>query len=76
MVFDLLAEGDEALLETPLAERRARLAKLAERAGLTLTELTTDAERAEHWLRTARRGRWPSSSTRRTCLGNARGWRR
>jgi ATP-dependent DNA ligase len=50
--FDLLAEGDEALLETPFGERRARLERLGAELGLTLTELSTDPERAEHWLRT------------------------
>jgi ATP-dependent DNA ligase len=48
--FDLLAEGDESLLEAPLAERRARLEAIAERAGLELTPLTPDAEQAERWL--------------------------
>jgi ATP-dependent DNA ligase len=51
-VFDLLAEGDESLLDSPLSERRARLEALAERAGLELTELSRDPERAEEWLRT------------------------
>lgn len=53
VAFDLLAEGDEALLETPLSERRARLEALAEKTGVGLSELTTDPERAEHWLRTS-----------------------
>jgi ATP-dependent DNA ligase len=48
--FDLLAEGGESLLEAPLAERRARLEAIAERAGLELTPLTPDAEQAERWL--------------------------
>ncbi|HWM62598.1 MAG TPA: ATP-dependent DNA ligase [Solirubrobacterales bacterium] len=52
MAFDLLAEGDEALLEAPLSERRARLEKLAGSIGVEPTELTTDTDRAEHWLRT------------------------
>lgn len=52
VVFDLLAEGDESLLERPLAERRARLEALAERIGLELSVLTRDPERAEEWLRT------------------------
>ena len=51
VVFDLLAEGDESLLERPLAERRARLEALAERVGLELSALTRDPERAEEWLR-------------------------
>ena len=33
VAFDLLAEGDETLLELPYSERRKRLAKLVERAG-------------------------------------------
>jgi ATP-dependent DNA ligase len=52
VVFDLLAEGDESLLEKPLAERRARLEALAERSGIELTPLSPDPERAEEWLRT------------------------
>lgn len=52
VVFDLLAEGDEALLEAPLAERRKRLEALAGRAGLELSSLTGDPERAGEWLRT------------------------
>ena len=50
IVFDLLAEGDESLLETPLAERRARLEAIAAKAGLELTPLTPDADQAEKWL--------------------------
>jgi ATP-dependent DNA ligase len=50
VVFDLLAEGDEALLERPLRERRERLEALAEGAGLELTTLSPDAEQAERWL--------------------------
>ncbi len=52
VVFDLLAEGDEALLELPLAERRTRLEAIAQRAGLELTPLTPDRKQAEKWLRT------------------------
>jgi ATP-dependent DNA ligase len=53
MAFDLLAEGDEDLLETPFAERRRRLDALAGRGGFELSELSSDPERAEHWLRTS-----------------------
>jgi ATP-dependent DNA ligase len=49
--FDLLAEGDEALLETPLSERRERLRRIAAAADLELTPLTPDADQAEAWLR-------------------------
>ncbi len=48
--FDLLAEGDEPLLEVPLAQRRERLEAVAERAGLELTPLTADTGQAERWL--------------------------
>jgi len=50
VAFDLLAEGDESLLEAPLSERRARLEALAGPTGLELTPLTPDAEQAERWL--------------------------
>jgi ATP-dependent DNA ligase len=52
IAFDLLAEGDESLLDAPLSERRARLEALAERAGIELSELSPDPARAEDWLRT------------------------
>jgi ATP-dependent DNA ligase len=52
VAFDLLAEGDEALLETPFSERHARLEALAERTGVELSELSPDPEQAEQWLRT------------------------
>jgi ATP-dependent DNA ligase len=51
IVFDLLAEGDESLLEAPLAERRRRLEAIAEKAGLELTPLNPDPAQAETWLR-------------------------
>lgn len=50
LVFDLLAEGDESLLETPLRERRARLEAIAAGSGLELTPLTPDTAQAERWL--------------------------
>lgn len=50
VAFDLLAEGDEALLEAPFAERRARLETLAKRTGVELSELSRNPERAEEWL--------------------------
>jgi ATP-dependent DNA ligase len=50
VVFDLLAEGDESLLETPLRERRARLEAIVATAGLELTPLTPDTAQAEKWL--------------------------
>jgi ATP-dependent DNA ligase len=50
IVFDLLAEGEESLLEAPLSERRARLEAIAPEAGLELTPLTPDVAQAERWL--------------------------
>jgi ATP-dependent DNA ligase len=52
VAFDLLAEGDEALLETPFAERRARLEELAGRIGIETSALSPDPAQAERWLRT------------------------
>jgi ATP-dependent DNA ligase len=48
--FDLLAEGDEALLDAPLRERRKRLERIAAVADLELTPLTPDEAQAEKWL--------------------------
>jgi ATP-dependent DNA ligase len=50
IAFDLLAEGDGALLETPFGERRARLEALAKRTGVELSNLSPDSEQAEQWL--------------------------
>lgn len=52
VAFDLLAQEDEALLETPFGERRARLDALAEKTGVELSKLSPDPEQAEQWLRT------------------------
>lgn len=52
VVFDLLAEDDESLLERPLRERRARLEALAKEIGVELSELSPDPGRAEEWMRT------------------------
>ena len=49
VAFDLLADGDDVLLGTPLSERRARLERLAPRK-LELTPLTEDPAEAEKWL--------------------------
>ncbi|MBV9310645.1 MAG: ATP-dependent DNA ligase [Solirubrobacterales bacterium] len=49
IAFDLLAEGDEALIERPLAERRAALERLVEEP-IAVTPLTRDPEAAEPWL--------------------------
>ena len=47
--FDLLAEGDEALLERSYSERRARLQELAAEP-LRLTPVTADRGDARAWL--------------------------
>jgi ATP-dependent DNA ligase len=54
VAFDLLALGDESLLETPFAERRARLeTALADvRAPIHLTGATRDPATAERWFET------------------------
>src|SRR5688500_16997055 len=52
VVFDLLAEGDEDLRDTPFGERRERLEKLLAKANapLLLSPETDDAEVATGWL--------------------------
>jgi ATP-dependent DNA ligase len=50
IAFDLLAEGDQSLLDAPLSERRGRLQAIAVEAGLELTPLTADTAQAERWL--------------------------
>jgi ATP-dependent DNA ligase len=50
IAFDLLAEGDESLLDAPLRERRERLERIAAGAGIELTPLTPDEAQAERWL--------------------------
>jgi ATP-dependent DNA ligase len=49
VAFDLLAEGDESLLDRPLSERRERLEKLK---GIEVTPQVRTAEDAEPWLHT------------------------
>ncbi len=51
VAFDLLAEDDEALLDTPLRERRERLERLGQSLGLEVSLLTQDTDQAEEWLR-------------------------
>ena len=54
VAFDLLALGDESLLDTPFAERRARLEKALHgiRPPIYLTGITRDATTAERWFET------------------------
>jgi ATP-dependent DNA ligase len=54
VAFDLLALGDEPLLETPFAQRRERLvaALAGVRPPVYVTAVTTDAERAQRWFTT------------------------
>jgi ATP-dependent DNA ligase len=51
VAFDLLAEGREALLERPFAERRGRLEGLLGGTGVELSALSRDTAQAEEWLR-------------------------
>lgn len=52
VAFDLLAEGDRDLRETPFRERRARLEKALQRAQapVFLTPATTDRDTAGEWF--------------------------
>jgi ATP-dependent DNA ligase len=52
VAFDLLAIGDESLLETPYATRRERLVDALAKAGTSvhLTPVTTDVEEARRWF--------------------------
>ncbi|MFF0579018.1 ATP-dependent DNA ligase [Streptosporangium saharense] len=54
IAFDLLALGDESLVEAPFAERRARLESIFGNAGrsVRLTPVTTSQERAAEWFET------------------------
>jgi ATP-dependent DNA ligase len=49
IAFDVLAVGDEVLLEVPQHERRARLEELVD-ASVELTPTTVDPAEAEPWL--------------------------
>ena len=51
VAFDLLAEGEESLLETPFGQRRERLDALAARTGIETSTLSADPAQAEEWLR-------------------------
>lgn len=52
VAFDLLALGDENLLDTPFSERRARLEAFAADlpSPLYLSQTTTDVQLAQRWL--------------------------
>jgi ATP-dependent DNA ligase len=57
VAFDLLADGDEVLLELPYRERRQRLAAAVGDGGpVALTPVTDDREAARHWLTGASEG--------------------
>jgi ATP-dependent DNA ligase len=51
IAFDLLAEGDRSLLETPFADRRASLEALLQDDHVALTPATRTPDQAEPWLR-------------------------
>jgi ATP-dependent DNA ligase len=52
VAFDMLAEGDDDLRETPLRERRARLERALKKAKppIHLTPVTTDPKTAAEWF--------------------------
>jgi ATP-dependent DNA ligase len=52
VAFDLLAEGDESLLDVPFAQRRQRLELLLKGTRIETSVLSGDTEQAEQWLRT------------------------
>ncbi len=54
VAFDLLALGDESLMDEPFSVRRAQLEKALEpaKAPIHVTRTTTDAEEAEEWFGT------------------------
>ncbi len=52
VAFDLLAEGDESMLEAPLRARRTRLEKVMAKAAapVFMTRATRDIETAQQWF--------------------------
>jgi len=52
VAFDLLALGDESLMEAPFSERRARLEQIFPEKGrsIRLTPVTTNTEQAGEWF--------------------------
>lgn len=52
VAFDLLAEGDESLLEVAFRQRRERLVALLKSTSTDVSVLSHDTEQAEKWLRT------------------------
>ncbi|HEU4735479.1 MAG TPA: ATP-dependent DNA ligase [Solirubrobacterales bacterium] len=51
VAFDLLADGDAALLESPFGERRERLEGLLGGTSVELSTLSRETAQAEQWLR-------------------------
>jgi ATP-dependent DNA ligase len=51
VAFDLLADGDESLLEVPFGQRREQLERLLETTHIETSVLSRDPEQAEQWLR-------------------------
>ncbi len=53
VAFDVLALGDESLMDQPMQRRRERLlASVASRAGVRVTPASTDRAQAEEWFST------------------------
>jgi ATP-dependent DNA ligase len=71
IAFDLLAEGDETLLELPQHARRARLEKLVD-APVDLTPVAFDQDGAQEWLEGAE-GVVAKELAARYCPGERKG---
>ena len=71
IAFDLLAEGDETLLELPQHQRRARLEKLVD-APVDLTPVVFDQDGAQEWLQGAE-GVVAKELAARYCPGERKG---
>ena len=50
VAFDLLAEGEQSLLDVSFAERRERLERLLDGTPIEVSALTRNTDRAEEWL--------------------------
>jgi ATP-dependent DNA ligase len=72
VAFDLLAEGDEVLLELPYDERRQRLEAVVE-APVQITPMTDDSEAAKTWLSGHSEGVIAKQGDARYCPGERTG---
>jgi ATP-dependent DNA ligase len=72
VAFDLLAEGDDVLLELPYDERRQRLEQVIE-APVQITPMTADSEAAKTWLSGHSEGVIAKQGEARYCPGERTG---